>query len=1022
MAEDGILLLSTKVDLSGANQLAAGVTSAMGEVRSSTATATASMVEFKSGTTGATAAAMSLGSAGASVTPLTESMVGLTAAVQGLISKIDQLPAHSVVATKEAEAGFDALQEHIIRTAEAARLSATGIGSAFGGLSALLGGGILVGFLARFLDEAKEATLEIGHFAERTGLAVETVAGLQIEAQRLGLGLETIQTGLIRVERAQALALEGHKQQAQAFHDIGLSYKELETLSPEELLNRVSGAIQQQTDQATKMNAVIALLGRGGAGLIPIFDEYGSTLVDGAHKLGDYSGVTEAAVQESLRWQKVQTDVGVELRKLAIEVLPLVTDAIKFFTIGIVEAQSAYGEFIIKAAEYSSDMAAVVNPTTSFTEKLQTMRDNASLAALQMDDLNRKTAEFVNGSLADASGKAGKFLPDISSDVDKWLGQLKGKRSGKGLEDDERDTGAEDDAKEQAKLDHLKEFAEARYRLKSDEARREYELGNISSQEETQRLEAAEQERDRIIVSGLEAQKKALTGSLGDYAPADKLEQINGQISAILLKGKDDREKIEAEGGKQTIKELIESQNEHIALIKAETASTLQEKAEQAAGILAIERQTKDALASLDSTRDQRHAQDDKVLAAVHELNSAIQAENRAAAQAELYELEEQTKSRLKILSDEATREEATVAEQTRRRQAEQAETYKTQTSQPFVAPVSKIAEAQSNADALIAIARSSAEQQQEIISATVNKEAQALLGLMPAFSTAYMAGDISAEAYGKKVEAVMTQITALAQTAATKQTQIASQESTQENKIQEQLLQTYLQVKQQEEAAISGFVTSATGDLNNFAVTIATTVGEVNGKISETRYIQEQFGRMFIEIERQFYQMILKMIEDTTAFKAVESSIKGVFDSAFKAIGLIKVPPPQPAGIPGLAGGVPLQGGQIPGAATGTAQQTAANGALTEFTSALHLAASAVTQSHAATIADTTATQGSATATATDTAAKHGSTAATTLATGATHDRYDCDHCLRRRNPYRDGSKDRGDREYGGKHGCGEQ
>ena len=111
-------------------------------------------------------------------------------------------------------------------------------------------------------------------------------------------------------------------------------------------------------------------------------------------------------------------------------------------------------------------MAAVVNPTTSFTEKLQTMRDNASLAALQMDDLNRKTAEFVNGSLADASGKAGKFLPDISSDVDKWLGQLKGKRSGKGLEDDERDTGAEDDAKEQAKLDHLKEFAEARYRLK----------------------------------------------------------------------------------------------------------------------------------------------------------------------------------------------------------------------------------------------------------------------------------------------------------------------------------------------------------------------------------------------------------------------------------------------------------------------------------------------------------------------------------------------------------------------------
>src|ERR1039458_9608777 len=242
------LLITTRVDLSGANELAAGVTSAMSQVRASTGTATASMLEFRSGTNQAAGAVTSLEASGAGLAPLAESMAGLTVAITKLTTQIDTIPVHVSKASVESQNALTGLQAKIVGVAESAQLSATGIGSAFGGLSAILGGGILVGFLARFIDEAKQATIEIAHLSERTGLSVETVAGLQIEMARLGLGLEAASTGMIRLERATNQALTGHVAQAKAFHDLGISLKELQGLSPEEVLNRVSGAMQTQTE------------------------------------------------------------------------------------------------------------------------------------------------------------------------------------------------------------------------------------------------------------------------------------------------------------------------------------------------------------------------------------------------------------------------------------------------------------------------------------------------------------------------------------------------------------------------------------------------------------------------------------------------------------------------------------------------------------------------------------------------------------------------------------------------------
>lgn len=107
--------------------------------------------------------------------------------------------------------------------------------------------------------------------------------------------------------------------------------------------------------------------------------------------------------------------------------------------------------------------------------------------------------------------------------------------------------------------------------------------------------------------------------------------------------------------------------------------------------------------------------------------------------------------------------------------------------------------------------------------------------------------------------------------------------------------------------AAINNFVTSATSDLNSFVTTIATT--NVN--------IQQVWSKMVFSMEKQFIEMILHLIEQTTAFQAISSTIEGAFRKIFEAVHLIPKPPvtlPAGGGLPGGAGGIVPEVGGIGG------------------------------------------------------------------------------------------------------------
>lgn len=259
-------------------------------------------------------------------------IVEMSAVISGALDKMAasfmNLPAVAEPAIVATEGALSGLQEKLIQVAETAEVTTGGIGAGFGKLAGLLGAGALVGVLGHMADELNRSVIELGHLSEKSGMSISTLAGLREASEEIGVEFGSIETGMIRLSRAQAMAVEGGKAQIAAFQRIGISVNELKGMTPEQLFDAVSGAIQKTGSSADAAASAIALLGRGGAALIPLFKTYGDTLSEVSRKQGEETGVTEDAYRNALVFQKAQANLGDEFRKIALEVMPLLTHAL----------------------------------------------------------------------------------------------------------------------------------------------------------------------------------------------------------------------------------------------------------------------------------------------------------------------------------------------------------------------------------------------------------------------------------------------------------------------------------------------------------------------------------------------------------------------------------------------------------------------------------------------------------------------------------------------------------------------
>ena len=207
------------------------------------------------------------------------------------------------------------------------------------GVAMTAAGGAMVGGLVAAATKAAEFGSTLVDMSARTGASVESLSKFGYAAQQTGADMGSVETGLKFVSKNAYAAAQGTGEAADAFNALGISVKDSNgnMKSAEALFLESGNALRNVDDEATRTALSMAIFGRSGTQLIPMFTDAGKSLGEftaDAERLGLVVG-TEAANKmddfgdklDQLKAQNSKMWAG--LGAAAIPVLMQVLDAVQ---------------------------------------------------------------------------------------------------------------------------------------------------------------------------------------------------------------------------------------------------------------------------------------------------------------------------------------------------------------------------------------------------------------------------------------------------------------------------------------------------------------------------------------------------------------------------------------------------------------------------------------------------------------------------------------------------------------------
>ncbi len=147
-----------------------------------------------------------------------------------------------------------------------------------GGLGAI-GVGAFAGSLVAFTKNTLDAQDNLFKLSQKTGIAVESLAGLEFAAEQSGVELDKVAKATRTFGVLVAEASDASSASAKKLEQLGLSYRQLKDLSPEKQLLALSDALTKFSSQDQAI-AFTSVFGNKMADLIPL-------LAGGSKNLGD---------------------------------------------------------------------------------------------------------------------------------------------------------------------------------------------------------------------------------------------------------------------------------------------------------------------------------------------------------------------------------------------------------------------------------------------------------------------------------------------------------------------------------------------------------------------------------------------------------------------------------------------------------------------------------------------------------------------------------------------------------------
>lgn len=188
------------------------------------------------------------------------------------------------------------------------------------------------GAFSQFIGGTAGAVASIDDLAKRTGVSADVLQGYSLAANQSGVSLETFGKAVQKLTINLGEAQTGNAAAVKSFADLGLSVQDLSRLSPQQAFEAVAAAIAKLPNPAQQAAAAVALFGKSGVELTPIFQEgatYLQQMVAEAKRLGislspqQIAGIT--ALDDSL--EKTRLTLQGFSQRLLAELAPALTQA-----------------------------------------------------------------------------------------------------------------------------------------------------------------------------------------------------------------------------------------------------------------------------------------------------------------------------------------------------------------------------------------------------------------------------------------------------------------------------------------------------------------------------------------------------------------------------------------------------------------------------------------------------------------------------------------------------------------------
>jgi hypothetical protein len=166
------------------------------------------------------------------------------------------------------------------------------------GLAAVAAFGAGASAVASGLLDLEDRVEKLGNTADKLGVSFEFIQTLEEAGNRSGVSIESVSSAFGKLQKTLAGADEESKAATEALGKLGISFTDLENLSPEEQIRLVGEQLQGIEDPAKRTAAAMQIFGKSGADLLPFFANLGPAADDIARLGGSLTAIDRGRIDD----------------------------------------------------------------------------------------------------------------------------------------------------------------------------------------------------------------------------------------------------------------------------------------------------------------------------------------------------------------------------------------------------------------------------------------------------------------------------------------------------------------------------------------------------------------------------------------------------------------------------------------------------------------------------------------------------------------------------------------------------